>query len=260
MSPAREQGEAETPAPPARVASTPRAFPSLVILIGGPPPPGLSPPASSEPHQHHLPACRALERTISGMGLGVGGWCSTQNGSSLVLPSSKFSFWRGEDSPSWRGEAVPSLLSTCGVFLSYRAGSWLPGLTSPSETGSFLRAGTMNGSFMPALKYGSEDPAGAVSPSWQCSTGWGMEPALGQFGAGPEMWDQILTLYLHFLICQRRMEIISLSPHLCDDLKYCLSLHFSLFNEWLSSGLCSKMDRALNYESGDLSSAAPGPK
>lgn len=36
--------------------------------------------------------------------------------------------------------------------------------------------------------------------------GWGMEMALGQFGAGPEMWVQILTLYLHFIICQRRMK------------------------------------------------------
>lgn len=37
MRPAREQGEAETSALSARVASAHHAFPSLVILIGGPP-------------------------------------------------------------------------------------------------------------------------------------------------------------------------------------------------------------------------------
>lgn len=57
-----------------------------------------------------------------------------------------------------------------------------------------------------------------------------MELAWGQFGAGPEMWVQILTVP-PFSHSSGKDERISTS-HGCDHVAYYLSLHFSLLNEW----------------------------
>lgn len=104
---------------------------------------------------------------------------------------------RGQLLLEGRGHAVPSEHAWYLFHLqSWPLATWV---YFPSETRSLLRAGTMNGSFMPALKYGPWDPAGARTRSRQRNIGRGMELALGQSGAGPEMWVQSVPLFFSFV-------------------------------------------------------------
>lgn len=149
---AREQGEAETSAPSARVAGTHRAFPSLAILIGGPP----------EVPAHQLPMSPTSTTSPPALPLnGPSQGCGWEWGMLLCsewqLPRpAPFQIQllerRGQLLLEGRGHAVPSE-HVWYLFLlqSWPLATWAYFL---SETGSLLRAGTMNGSFMPALKYG----------------------------------------------------------------------------------------------------------